>query len=71
MGEIAEMMLDGTFCKECGGIVGNEPEDVGYPRFCELCECPKCGQEDPLDYSDKCSGCDATHEQMVTELHPH
>ena len=70
MGEIAEMMLDGTLCEECGGLVGDEPREVGYPRLCELCKCPKCGTEDPLDDSDNCPGCLLTHEEMITELHP-
>ncbi len=35
MGEIAEMMLDGTLCQVCGGIIdGDTP---GYPRYCEDC----------------------------------
>lgn len=35
MGDIAEMMLDGTLCQVCGCYVG-EPE--GFPRTCEECE---------------------------------
>jgi hypothetical protein len=35
MGEIAEMMLDGTLCQTCGGVIdGTTP---GYPRYCEDC----------------------------------
>ena len=35
MGEIAEMMLDGTLCERCGGIIdGTTP---GFPRLCEDC----------------------------------
>ena len=35
MGEVAEMMLDGTLCQECGGVIdGTTP---GYPRTCEDC----------------------------------
>lgn len=35
MGEIAEMMLDGTLCQVCGGIIdGDTP---GYPRYCQDC----------------------------------
>lgn len=45
MGEIADMMLDGTFCQACGGVM----EDVfreancaafeapGFPRTCGGC----------------------------------
>lgn len=38
MGEITEMILDGTFCVECGGVVGDGRESPGYPRKCELCQ---------------------------------
>ncbi len=35
MGEVAEMMLDGTLCERCGGIIdGDTP---GFPRLCEDC----------------------------------
>lgn len=32
MGEIADMMLDGTLCEGCGGYIEGEAE--GYPRYC-------------------------------------
>lgn len=42
MGEIAEMMLDGTLCERCGGVVdGTTP---GYPRLCS-----DCSYEDKFD----------------------
>ena len=31
MGEIAEAMLDGTFCAACGEYMG---EGDGFPRYC-------------------------------------
>lgn len=31
MGEIAEMMLDGTLCQYCGVYIGS---DAGYPQSC-------------------------------------
>lgn len=34
MGEIAEMILDGTLCERCGCFIG---EPVGYPRECFAC----------------------------------
>lgn len=34
MGEIAEAMLDGTFCSECGVYIG---EGDGFPRPCRDC----------------------------------
>lgn len=47
MGEIADMMLDGTLCQHCGAYVGSdngfptscgcENEEDDLPNFC--CEC--------------------------------
>lgn len=37
MGEISEMILDGTLCQICGVFLEDE-EDAGYPRTCEGCE---------------------------------
>lgn len=35
MGDIAEMMLDGTLCECCGVYIGS---DAGYPQYCsETC----------------------------------
>ena len=35
MGEIAEMMLDGTLCEACGVlIIGEGEEPAGYPQYC-------------------------------------
>lgn len=36
MGEIAEMMLDGTLCAGCGVSLDSEP--AGYPVYCSGCE---------------------------------
>ena len=57
MGEIADMMLDGTMCECCGEYIGS---DIGYPQYCsEQCarDCgavevegvamTKCGQPRP------------------------
>jgi hypothetical protein len=38
MGDITEMMLDGTLCQGCGGYVGPACD---YPR-----SCPACARED-------------------------
>lgn len=36
MGEIAEAMINGLFCEQCGSYIdGNEP---GYPRKCSDCK---------------------------------
>lgn len=47
MGEIAEMMLDGTLCACCGVVLigeGEEPE--GYPQYCADCD-PDFQDESP------------------------
>lgn len=35
MGEIAEAMLDGTMCSQCGEYLGS---DAGYPILCASCK---------------------------------
>ena len=41
MGEIAEMMLDGTMCQSCGEFLGG---DEGYPV-----SCPSCAEDEPVE----------------------
>lgn len=36
MGEVAEMILEGLLCEECGDFI--DGEEPGYPRKCEGCE---------------------------------
>lgn len=41
MGEIAEMMLNGTMCAMCGEYLNcEECQDIGIPMYCSL-ECAK------------------------------
>ena len=35
MGEIADLVLDGVICQQCGCFIG---DPAGYPRDCEDCE---------------------------------
>lgn len=35
MGEIADMMLEGTLCTGCGKYLG---DGDGYPEYCSSCE---------------------------------
>ena len=42
MGEIAEMMLDGTLCEGCGEFIGS---DNGYPTYCS----PQCAGDRGAD----------------------
>lgn len=37
MGEIAEMMLDGTMCEGCGEFMDIGGEPPGYPQRCAAC----------------------------------
>lgn len=39
MGEIAEMMMDGTLCEGCGEFIGNA--GAGYARYCS----PQCAND--------------------------
>jgi len=36
VGEIAEMMLDGTLCQCCGVYLGNE-SNGDFPQYCSSC----------------------------------
>jgi uncharacterized CHY-type Zn-finger protein len=38
MGDIAEMMLDGTLCGSCGTLLSGEA--YGVPRYCKDCRKP-------------------------------
>ena len=35
MGDMADGMIDGTFCQECGEYIG---KPCGYPRSCSGCK---------------------------------
>lgn len=37
MGEIADMIIDGTLCERCGLYI-DDNEPPGYPRLCEDCQ---------------------------------
>lgn len=50
MGDIAEMMLDGTLCEGCG--VALDGADEGFPRRC--CDCQ---EESTFDQPKKASKC--------------
>lgn len=57
MGEIADMMLDGTMCQGCGVWLHDGEDGPGYPGWCPDCKpkddtapkaakvkCPTCGR---------------------------
>lgn len=37
MGEIAEMMLDGTMCAGCGEFLNDGEDGDGFPEYCSAC----------------------------------
>lgn len=45
MGEIADMMLDGTMCQGCGEWLNDGEDGPGYPGYCAGCK--------PLDDEDE------------------
>jgi len=42
MGDVADMIIEGVLCEQCGGYIGDE---VGYPRKCSSCEGPLSKKE--------------------------
>lgn len=57
MGEIAEMMIDGTLCQYCGVVLKGKAE--GYPRTCHSCrvEHSKAGNANAPGFKVKCPDC--------------
>jgi len=45
MGEIAEMIFEGTICERCGVWLHEGEEGLGFPRLCEHC----LAKNDPPD----------------------
>ncbi len=35
MGDISDMMLDGTLCEQCGEYI--DDDEGGFPRLCAAC----------------------------------
>ncbi len=51
MGEISDMMLDGTLCSSCGEYLGQDPD--GFPVQCSSCQEDK--EEDTTTQCPVCS----------------
>ena len=51
MGEIAEMMLDGTLCEECGVYIDRPSDDFGLPRKCRDCSPKRKKRKNPAPAS--------------------
>jgi hypothetical protein len=67
MGEVADMMLDGTLCEGCGVYIDGEAD--GIPRLCTYCEregarveegCPGPGWQEKKFVWAKCKVCGRT-----------
>ena len=43
VGEIVDMMLDGTLCECCGAFIDDDDDASGFPRYCsdQMCERPR------------------------------
>ena len=78
MGEIADMMLEGTLCAGCGEYMGGSGD--GFPRYCAGCggesfsapslkpkaKCPTCGRKvKAIGLSSTC----ATHTELSRDAH--
>lgn len=49
MGEIADMMIDGTMCP-CGQFIDDGADGPGYPQYCSPeCKSDYGGPDEPLD----------------------
>lgn len=53
MGQITDMLLDGTLCIGCGEYLG---QDNGYPGHCPSCE-PEPYASIPAERDGKCQDC--------------
>ena len=69
MGEIAEMMLDGTLCQHCGTFISATP--AGYPRTCRAChvEQSKEAQENSPRAKVRCDVCGKMVKRIGLEQH--
>jgi len=59
MGEIADMMIDGEMCQECGEYLG---DGDGYPRTCH--GCGGDGANPTVLISDKHTSCGLCHKKF-------
>lgn len=52
MGEIADMMLDGTLCQGCGVYIGAD-----FPSYCDGCRAEEARERQPQPAPTKQIGC--------------
>lgn len=56
MGEIADMMVNGLMCQECGAWM-EDHEEPGYPRTCRSCEADVSSELQKLQARVNCPHC--------------
>jgi len=72
MGDIADMMLDGTLCQFCGDFMGGEGD--GFPVTCSACQvennCNEFGlPKKPPAKKVKCPQCGKKVKEAGLEMH--
>jgi hypothetical protein len=76
MGEIADMMIEGILCEQCGVFIGDE---VGYPRNCGCDPSmsrpppprkPKTVKNVPCGHCKKKFGSSEARDQHTRDAHP-
>ena len=66
MGDIADMMLDGTLCECCGEYI-DDGEAGGYPRYCSQ----TCAADRGMDFEDNDEGDDEEDEVSIEIVKDH
>lgn len=51
MGDIADMILDGILCENCGSYIDDDisNDGPGFPRLCEYCQAEQDNEQDDSD----------------------
>ena len=68
MGEIADMMLDGTMCEGCGEFLYDGADGPGFPQYCAACQADGRGYdvEDDTPVKGKPVGCPNCNKRFKT-----
>lgn len=64
MGEIAEMMLDGTMCQCCGVFLNSGEEGDGFPVYCSGCE----PEEEPVTQKKKVGSSEKRRRKKIRKI---
>lgn len=71
MGEIADMMIDGTMCSGCGEWMDDGEDGPGFPQYCPACSnedapAPKAQKKKAKRKEDRCPATvDALHQSIT------